>query len=60
MAGMTAPALTSAPSGAETTSSLEWYLAEISDPVLRENLAREIGGLKREFGLVFTAQMKTP
>lgn len=37
----------------ETTSSLERYLAEISDPVLRENLAREIGGLKREFGLVF-------
>ncbi|MFB9714286.1 site-specific DNA-methyltransferase [Arthrobacter methylotrophus] len=38
---------------AETTSSLERYLAEIPDPVLRENLAREIGGLKREFGLVF-------
>lgn len=40
-------------STAETTSSLERYLAEISDPVLRENLTREIGGLQREFGLVF-------
>lgn len=39
--------------GAETTSSLERYLAEISDPTLRENLAREIGGLQRQFGLVF-------
>jgi adenine-specific DNA-methyltransferase len=38
---------------AEIISSLERYLAEIGDPVLRENLAREIGGLKREFGLVF-------
>jgi adenine-specific DNA-methyltransferase len=38
---------------AETTSSLERYLAEITDPVLRENLAREIGGMQRQFGLVF-------
>lgn len=47
------PAMTIGMAPAETTSSLERYLAEISDPVLRENLAREIGGLKREFGLVF-------
>lgn len=53
IAGMTAQPLTSVSSGAETTSSLERYLAEIADPLLRENLAREIGSLKREFGLVF-------
>lgn len=53
MTGMTAQSTKPAPSSAEATSSLERYLTEISDPVLRENLAREIGGLKREFGLVF-------
>lgn len=42
-----------APSGAETTSSLDRYLAEITDLVLRENLAREISGMQRQFGLVF-------
>lgn len=52
-AGQLPAAVTAAPSRAETTSSLERYLAEIADPVLRENLAREIGSLKREFGLVF-------
>ncbi|WP_354214918.1 site-specific DNA-methyltransferase [Arthrobacter sp. UYCo732] len=53
ISGMTAQQTTSAPSGAETTSSLDRYLAEITDPVLRENLAREIGGMQRQFGLVF-------
>ncbi|MBG0738964.1 site-specific DNA-methyltransferase [Paeniglutamicibacter antarcticus] len=51
--GMTAQPLMSAPSSAETTSSLDRYLAEITDPVLRGNLAREIGGMQRQFGLVF-------
>ncbi|MCC3299295.1 site-specific DNA-methyltransferase [Arthrobacter caoxuetaonis] len=35
------------------TSSLERYLAQIPDPTLRENLAREIAGMGRTFGLVF-------
>lgn len=38
---------------ADTTSSLQRYLTEIADPVLRENLAREIEGMQRQFGLVF-------
>ncbi|WP_223884078.1 site-specific DNA-methyltransferase [Pseudarthrobacter sp. BIM B-2242] len=52
-AGHLPAAVTVTPPRAETTSSLERYLAEISDPILRENLSREIGSLKREFGLVF-------
>ena len=35
------------------TSSLELYLAQISDPALRESLEREIAGMGRTFGLVF-------
>ena len=35
------------------TSSLERYLAQIADPVLRENISREIAGMGRTFGLVF-------
>ncbi|WP_050767204.1 site-specific DNA-methyltransferase [Pseudarthrobacter chlorophenolicus] len=50
---MTAQQIASVPAGAETTSSLDRYLVEIADPVLRENLAREIGGMQRQFGLVF-------
>lgn len=53
ISGMTAQPTTPALSRAETTSSLDRYLAEITDPVLRENLAREISGMQRQFGLVF-------
>lgn len=37
----------------ESTSSLQRYLDEIDDPVLKANLANEFSSLQRQFGLVF-------